>query len=169
MPNPNKLRVDTSYKAEEEGDIPMTFCNIDFIHSGDKSAFTPVKQNKVSSVVLEDTSIQQHVSEHISKRKNAYRMIKDLFKAQAKQVCPCIKDKKQTVSTYENMKPWDTPVNTQTKMRKAEFSKKMENEQKIRDNKRERIALQKKQEELFGDATLDKIQEQYCDFEDKYY
>jgi len=57
-------------------------------------------------------------------------------------------------------------------MSKAEFSKKMENEQKIREKaskKREHVALQKKQEELFGDAALDKIQEQYCDFEDKYY
>ena len=45
----------------------------------------------------------------------------------------------------------------------------MENEQKIRDKKRERIALQQKQEELFEYATLDKIQEQYGGFEDKYY
>ena len=111
MPKPNKLQIDTSYKETteiEDEDIPMTFCNIDLIHSGEKSAFSQVKQNKVSSVVLEDDPKQQQqqdVSQHISKRKNAYRMIKDLFKAQAKQVCPCIKDKQQAATTYENMKP----------------------------------------------------------------
>ena len=104
MPKSNKLRVDMSYQAKEEDeDIPITYCNIDLIHSGDKSAFTSVKQRNESDVILEDIYKQQLESQFVNEKrslwKNAYRAIKDLFKARAKQVCPCIKDKKQYVTT----------------------------------------------------------------------
>jgi len=46
--------------------------------------------------------------------------------------------------------------------------KKEDNEQKLREKKKKQLALKKRQEELFGDASLDAIQDQYCDFEDRY-
>ena len=47
-------------------------------------------------------------------------------------------------------------------------TKKEDNEQKLREKKKKQLALKKRQEELFGDASLDAIQDQYCDFEDRY-
>ena len=46
--------------------------------------------------------------------------------------------------------------------------KKEDNEKKLREKKKKQLALKKRQEELFGDASLDSIQDQYCDFEDRY-
>ena len=46
--------------------------------------------------------------------------------------------------------------------------KKEDNEQKLREKNKKQLALKKRQEELFGDASLDAIQDQYCDFEDRY-
>ena len=46
--------------------------------------------------------------------------------------------------------------------------KKEDNEQKLLEQKKKQIALKKRQDELFGDASLDAIQDQYCDLEDRY-
>jgi len=51
------------------------------------------------------------------------------------------------------------------------FLKKEENDRKIKAQvakKREHFEFLKKQTEIFGDAAIDELQEQYCDFEDKY-
>ena len=93
MPKMNKLRVDTSYKEDmdETEDIPMNFCNIELNHSGEKSAFTPVKQKNVNGVILE----RQHMNETRNQRKSAFRAIKGLFNSSFKQVCPCVKEKEK--------------------------------------------------------------------------
>jgi hypothetical protein len=43
-----------------------------------------------------------------------------------------------------------------------------DNEQKLLEQKKKQQALKKRQDELFGDASLDTIQDQYCDLEDRY-
>jgi hypothetical protein len=90
MPRMNKLRVDTSYKedVDENEDIPMNFCNIEFKHSGEMSAFTQVNQKNVNDVILE----KQQLNETRNQRKEAFRKIRGLFSSGIKQVCPCIKE-----------------------------------------------------------------------------
>jgi hypothetical protein len=99
MPKMNKLRVDTSYKEDvnETEDIPMNFCNIELNHSGEKSAFTPVKQKNVNGVILE----RQHMNETRNQRKSAFRTIKGLFNSSIKQVCPCVKEKESNEDDKE--------------------------------------------------------------------
>ena len=99
MPKMNKLRVDTSYKEDdnEYDDIPMTFCNTDLKHSSGKSAFTPVKQKNVNGVILE----RQNMNETRNQRKSAFRTIKGLFSSSIKQVCPCVKEKESNEDDKE--------------------------------------------------------------------
>ena len=51
---------------------------------------------------------------------------------------------------------------------KEKSSLNKDNEQKLLEQKKKQIALKKRQDELFGDASLDAIQDQYCDLEDRY-
>ena len=92
-------------------------------------------------------------------------LIEDLFlhdpllkKVEQKQIkgspLPLLRDEGEFRPTFS--KGWN--VNT----------KKEDNEQKLREKKKKQLALKKRQEELFGDASLDAIQDQYCDFEDRY-
>ena len=81
-----------------------------------------------------------------------------LKKVEQKQIkgspLPLLRDEGEFRPTFS--KGWN--VNT----------KKEDNEQKLREKKKKQLALKKRQEELFGDASLDAIQDQYCDFEDRY-
>ncbi len=80
-----KLRIQTSYEIDNEDeneDIP-TLSNIDLMHSGEISAFTPVKPKNVN---LE----QQQLNITRNQRKGAFQSIKGLFKSGIK-ICPCPK------------------------------------------------------------------------------
>ena len=44
----------------------------------------------------------------------------------------------------------------------------LKKDDKQREQKKTQQALKKRQDELFGDASLDAIQDQYCDLEDRY-
>ena len=58
--------------------------------------------------------------------------------------------------------------NANMKNKEKSSLKKEDNEQKLLEQKKKQIALKKRQDELFGDASLDAIQDQYCDLEDRY-
>jgi hypothetical protein len=58
--------------------------------------------------------------------------------------------------------------NANMKNKEKSYSNKDDSGQKQREQKKEKLAMKKRQEELFGDASLDAIQDQYCDFEDRY-
>jgi hypothetical protein len=95
MPKMKKLQVDVSYKEDLDDEFPMTFCKMDFKHSGEKSAFTQVKSKNVNDAILEDYQQKdaKRITETMNQRKDAFRSIKGLFRSGIKQVCPCIKEK----------------------------------------------------------------------------
>jgi hypothetical protein len=60
-------------------------------------------------------------------------------------------------------KGWNSNI-----INKERSNLKKEDEQNLREKKKKQKALKKRHDELFGDASLDTIQDQYCDFEDRY-
>ena len=74
-----KRRIDTSYEDESFAEPRI---KPDFTASGDKSAFVPYKKK------VNDANVNRDVTESISQRKTAFRVIKDLFN---KKICPCAK------------------------------------------------------------------------------
>jgi hypothetical protein len=73
-----KLRIQTCSEDDSEDNFP-TSSNIDLIHSGEISAFTPVKSKNVNV---------QQLNEFRNQRKDAFQSIKGLFKTGVK-ICPC--------------------------------------------------------------------------------
>lgn len=94
-------------------------------------------------------------------------LIEDLFMEQL------ISSKRKAIEQNQQtkQKPHQTFHSTFVVKNNNFFLKKEENDRKIKAQvakKREHIEFLKKQNEVFGDAPIDELQEQYCDFEDKY-
>lgn len=94
-------------------------------------------------------------------------LIEDLFMEQL------ISSKRKAIEQNQQnkQKPHQTFHSTFVVKNNNFFLKKEENDRKIKAQvatKREHFEFLKKQNEVFGDAPIDELQEQFCDFEDKY-
>lgn len=87
-----------------------------------------------------------------------HELTEDLF-AMSKQTKPAVATKTQS-----------NHLTPKTKTREL-VSKKDDNERKIKEKvqvKKQVAASKQKHESVFGDAELDLLQDEYCDYEDKY-
>ena len=92
------------------------------------------------------------------------QLIEDLF------LTPLLKNPLLEKVEQKQIKGVLAPImekNANTK-NKEKSSLNKDNEQKLLEQKKKQIALKKRQDELFGDASLDAIQDQYCGLEDRY-